>query len=196
MELLFCWHDQKGRPQPLAIIITILLFACLPATWASLCKFFFLSFAQTDSPFSCLGKSQQENVHEIDEEEKAVTFGLFFAYSQTFFSFLLEGVVVIYVVLVNISYIYRVLTFNIFYRSLYSTANSASSQPLVFPYFTQPRENSLTYFSVENLARTSLGRNKKRRYSYPNFSWFHIFLVLVLLHSLCYLIFDCRPLKK
>lgn len=51
-------------------------------------------------------------------------------------SFLLEGVVVIYVVLVNISYIYRVLTFNIFYKNLYSTANSASSQPLVFPCFT------------------------------------------------------------
>lgn len=40
LDPLFCWHDQKGRPQPLAVIITILLFSCLPATWASLCNFF------------------------------------------------------------------------------------------------------------------------------------------------------------
>ena len=111
-------------------------------------------------------------------------------------SFLLEGGIVIYVVLVKISYICRVLTFKIFCRSLYSTANNASSRPLVSPYFTQPTENYLTYFSVENLSRTSLGRSKKRRYSYSNISWFRIFIVLVLFHSLRYLIFDFRPLKK
>lgn len=60
-----------------------------------------------------------------------LVFSLFIP-KHSFISVGLEGVV-IYVVLVNTSYIYSVLTFHIFCGSLYSAADSASSQPLSFP---------------------------------------------------------------
>lgn len=143
---------------------TIFLPACYMGFPLQVFFFFFLSSVQTNSPFSCLGK----RTWNWWGTEGSYIWS-FLCLLLNILYFLLEGVVVIYVVLVNISYVYWVLGFNIFYRSLYSTANSASSQLLVFPYFTQPRENSLTYFSVENLARKSLSRKKKKEIFLPKF---------------------------
>lgn len=143
-----CFADmiKRGRPQPLAVTITILLFSCLPATWASLCKFFFLSSAQTDSSFSCLGKSQQENAQGWWGREGRYIGSFLCLFSNTF-SFLFEGVV-ISVMLVNAFYIYRVLTFIIFYRNLQSAANSPSSQLLIFSLFYTAKRKLYSIFQL------------------------------------------------
>lgn len=134
---------------------------------------------------------------QIGEKEQIIIYSLLFAYSQIFFPFCERELLFMWSSLVFPPYIGSwLLKFSVGVLTI-NTANSASSHPLVFPYFTQPRENPSTYSSAESLSRTSFGSEaNKKRFSYPNLSLFNIFLVLVIFHSLCCLIFGCRPLKK
>lgn len=163
-----CFADMTKR-EGLSLWPLSLPFYYLPACLLHglpFANFFFLSSAQTDSSFSCLGKSQQENAQDWWGGEGSYI-GSFLCLFSNIFSFLFEAVV-ISVVLVNTSYIYRLLTFITFYRNLHSAANSTSSQLLVFPYFTQPRENSVAYFSWE-FSNNISWQKKNEELFLPNF---------------------------